>query len=112
MKKLIWLASSHRRLKDFPDTARRKAGHELDQVQNGRMPSDWKPMLSIGPGAVEIRIHDPHEYRVIYVASFKEGIYILHAFAKKTQRTPKRDIELARIAYAEIKQKRQVNIAE
>lgn len=106
MKKLIWLAGSYRRLNEFPKSARRKAGHELDQVQNGRMPADWKPMLTVGTGAIEIRIHEPNEHRVIYVATLPEGIYILHAFQKKTQRTSKKDIEIARAAYGEIQKRR------
>ncbi len=112
MKKLIWLASSYRRLRDFPAAARRRAGHELDQVQHGRMPSDWKPMQPVGPGAIEIRIHEPHEHRVIYVATFPEGIYVLHAFEKKTQRTSQKDIEIARTAYAEIQRQRKEKAGE
>lgn len=53
-------------------------------------------MPSVGPGAYEIRIRTRVEHRVFYVAKFSEGIYVLHAFEKKTQRTPKSDIELAR----------------
>jgi phage-related protein len=90
-------------LKDFPDIARWLVGNEINELQLGRMPEDWKPMPKIGPGAIEIRIHEPHEYRVICVAKFAEAIYILHAFLKKTQKTPKNDIDIARKAYAKIK---------
>ena len=96
------MAASYRRLNDFPPTATRRAGYELDQVQHGLLPSDWKSMSSIGPGVIEIRIHEPHEHRVIYLASQPEGIYVLHAFEKKTQKTPQKDIEIARGAYAEV----------
>jgi phage-related protein len=37
-------------LRAFPTSARREAGHQLDQVQQGREPDDWKPMVTIGPG--------------------------------------------------------------
>jgi phage-related protein len=53
-------------------------------------------MAAIGPGVREIRIHVEGEHRVFYVATFAEGVYVLHAFPKKTQRTSKRDIELGR----------------
>lgn len=43
----------------------------------------------------EIRVHADGEYRVLYVAKFEEAVYVLHAFAKKTQRTSKPDIDLA-----------------
>lgn len=84
------------RLRDFPDEARRDAGHELYQVQKGYDPSDWKPMPTIGAGVREIRIHDAAgAYRVIYIATFADAIHVLHAFEKKTQKTARRDLELA-----------------
>ena len=76
-------------------------------VQLGRDPDDWRPMQSIGVGVREIRIHKPHEHRVIYVARFEEGIYVLHAFEKKTGQTKQHDIEIARAAYAEVQGRRQ-----
>lgn len=53
-------------------------------------------MPSVGPGVYEIRIHTAVEHRVFYVAKFAEAIYVLHAFEKKSRRTPKTDIELGR----------------
>lgn len=56
-------------LRDFPLTARREAGHQLDLVQNGRAPDDWKPMNTAGQGVREIRIRDEAgAFRVLYVA--------------------------------------------
>ena len=63
-------------------------------------------MLPIVKGAIEIRIHQPDEYRVIYVAKFAEAIYDLHAFSKKTQQTQDREIDKARKAYAQMQQQR------
>lgn len=84
------------RLRDFPDGARRDAGYQLDRVQRGLDPDHWKSMASIGPGVNELRIRDGTEaFRVIYIAAFAEAVYVLHAFQKKTQRTAKRDIDLA-----------------
>ena len=103
MKAVHWIGASKRKVKDFPDLAREEAGHQLWQVQCGKDPDDWKPMLAIGKGAREIRIHQPNEHRVIYVAQFPEAIYVLNAFTKKTQQTPHIDIEIARNAYAKIK---------
>jgi len=56
-------------------------------------------MPSIGPGVIEIRLHRPHEHRVIYVSKFGEAVYVLHAFEKKTQKTAHREIEAGRRAY-------------
>jgi len=101
-KPLIWVGASLNRLRDFPAAARREAGHQLHRVQLGLEPSDWKPMRSVGPGVVEIRIHQEGEYRVLYVAKFAEAIYALHAFSKKTQQTWQADIEIARRNLAEV----------
>lgn len=103
MKDIRWMGSSYRRLLEFPKSTMRQAGYQLGKVQRGEEPADWKPMQSVGPGAVEIRIHEPHEHRVIYVAKFENAVYVLHAFEKKTQKTPEKDLNIARTAYAEIK---------
>jgi len=60
------------------------------------MPTDSKPLATVGPGVTEIRIRGRVEHRVLYIARFDEAVYVLHAFAKKTQRTRKADLDLAR----------------
>ena len=102
MKRLRFIGSSHDDLSSFPDEARRATGYELWQVQNGLMPSDWKPMVNIGQGAYEIRVYVLGEWRVIYVAKFADTVCVLHAFQKKTQKTRHEDIELAKKRYKEI----------
>ena len=78
-------------------------GFQLDKVQQGLEPSDWKPMPSIGSGVREIRVKDETgAYRVIYVAKLADAIYVLTAFQKKQQKTPKREIDKAKRYYAEI----------
>lgn len=93
---LLWLGSSRADVRAFPPAARRSAGFQLRRVQQGLDPNDWKPMPTIGPGVREIRIHVDGEHRVFYVATFREGIYLLHAFQKKTRRTAPGDLELSR----------------
>jgi phage-related protein len=95
LKGLLWLGSSREDIRNFPRAARKRAGYELYLVQSGLDPFDWKPMSSVGPGAREIRIHSGREHRILYVAKFEEGVYVLHAFEKKTRKTPKADLELA-----------------
>jgi phage-related protein len=90
-------------LRAFPDCARREAGHQLDQVQRGRQPDDWKPLKTIGPGVQEMRIRDEAgAFRVIYVARFADAVYVLHCFQKKTQKTSRLDLELATRRYREL----------
>ena len=102
MKPLIWLGSSHDDIRMFPEEARQEAGFELYQIQHGHEPSDWKPVLTIGTGVREVRVHGRNEYRVMYVAKFAEAVYVLHAFLKKTQQTSKADIDLARNRFKQL----------
>ena len=102
----MWAGTSLVRLKGFPAPVRRQAGHDLFLVQRGIEPGDWKPIRSVGPGAIEVRIHVGGEYRVLYVAKFEEAVYVLHAFEKKTQQTRRADIELARKNFLWITQHR------
>jgi phage-related protein len=90
-------------LRAFPTAARREAGYQLDQVQQGRDPDDWKPMSTIGAGVREIRIREADgAFRVIFVAKFEAAIYVLHCFQKKTQRTGREDIALATRRYKDL----------
>lgn len=102
MKPLNFVGSSLDDLRNFPDEARRAAGFELRAVQSGLEPSDWKPIQAIGQGVNEIRIHVLGEWRVIYVAKRRNAVYVLHAFYKKTRKTSRRDIDLARQRYRQI----------
>ena len=95
-KPLYWVGSARTDLRAFPVAARRTAGFQLRRVQHGLDPDDWKPMQSIGPGVREIRVHTDSEHRVFYVARFEDAIYVLHAFQKRSRKTPKRDLQLAR----------------
>ncbi len=90
-------------LRAFPVSARREAGYQLDQVQQGGEADDWKPMNTVGPGVREIRIRDEAgAFRVVYVAKFARAVYVLHCFQKKTQKTSKTDIDLAATRYREL----------
>jgi phage-related protein len=66
-------------------------GYQLDKVQGGEEPSDWKPMSTLGQGVQEIRIRDESgAFRVMYVAKFEQAIYVLHCFQKKTEQRARR----------------------
>ena len=102
LKALVWLGSSRANVRHFPRDARQRTGYELYLVQSGLQPSDWKSMPSIGAGVQEIRVHTGLEHRVFYVAKFEEAIYVLHAFEKKSRKTPKDDLELAKSRLSEL----------
>ena len=105
MRPLRFLGTSKDDLSAFPELARRRAGYEFFLVQVGREPDDWKPMPTVGPGACEIRVRDKAgAFRVVYVARFRNAVYVLHAFQKKSQKTARRDIELARARYRDARE--------
>ena len=95
-KSILWVGSSLDDVRSFPVDARRLAGHFLHLVQQRMDPPDWKPMASVGQGVYEIRIHTRVEHRVFYLAKFSEGIYVLHAFQKKTRTTQASDLDMTR----------------
>jgi phage-related protein len=99
---LFWVGPSRAELRAFPENARRRAGFELCEVQQGRTPSDWRSMPSIGLGVIEIRVHTELEHRVLYVSRFQEGIYVLHAFEKKSSKTPRHALTVARSRLASL----------
>ena len=95
-KNIVFSPNALDRLRAFPEETRREMGYQLDRVQRGLEPFDWKPMRSIGIGVREIRVKDSNgAFRAVYVAKFRDAVYVLHCFQKKTQKTSKADIQLA-----------------
>ncbi|AKU11214.1 hypothetical protein AzCIB_1309 [Azoarcus sp. CIB] len=100
MKPISFRGTALDDLRQFPLNARREAGYQLDLVQHGQEPIDWKPMNSVGQGVKEIRIRDADgAFRVIYLAKLADAVHVLHCFQKKTEKTADADIELARKRY-------------
>lgn len=103
MKAIEFRGSSLDDLRSFPTPVMREAGHQLNRVQSGLAPNDFKPMPSIGKAVAELRLWDEAgTFRVIYVAKFEEAVYVLHCFQKKTQKTTKKDVDLAAKRYKEL----------
>lgn len=106
MRPIEWHGDSRERIREFPEQARLDVGFALERVQRGLAPTDAKPMSTVGAGVMEIRAHFRGEYRVLYVAKFADAVHVLHAFSKKSQKTPKPDLELASQRYRELLAKR------
>jgi phage-related protein len=103
MKPVTFLGNSLKCLRDMPADVRHDAGYQLSKVQSGQQPNDFKPMPAVGQGVEEIRIFDDTgAYRIIYFARLAQAVFVLHAFQKKTQATPLRDIALAKARYGEL----------
>lgn len=97
MKELAFIGTAYADLMAFPRSTIQRVGYQLHLVQSGLMPHDFKTMPSIASGVNEIRITDKQGiYRVIYTAKIADCVYVLHAFNKKTQKTSKQDIEIAK----------------
>lgn len=108
IKPVAFLGESLEALRGFPEHARQNAGFQLDKVQRGEEPDDWKPMNTIGVGVREIRIWDEAgTFRVIYLAKLADAVYILHCFQKKTRETSEKDINLARKRYKDLLKEKQ-----
>ena len=103
MKSVRFLGDALKRLREFPQNARYDAGYQLEKIQLGEQPDDFKPMPSIGKGVEEIRIRDASgAYRIIYTARRAEAVYVLHCFQKQSQATAASDIELARARFSQL----------
>ncbi len=70
------------------------------------MPGDWKPMSTVGPGVIEVRVHTEAEHRIVVIAKFDDAIYVLHVFEKRSRKTLQRDLDLARRRYHDVLQGR------
>jgi phage-related protein len=97
--RLAWVVAS--RLRAFPAEARRAAGYQIGRVQQGLMPDDWKPMMTVGAGVYEIRIRTGLEHRVFYLAKYDEAVYVVHASKSEPGRREKA-ISLWRVSVLQI----------
>ena len=109
MKPISWVGSTKRDPVRCSQAVQTAAGHELERVQRGADPIDWKPMTSVGRGTRGIRVHVDGELRVFYVATFPEAVYVLHVFEKKTQTTSARDLAVGQQRYRTMLQERRTS---
>jgi phage-related protein len=99
VKEAILHPAARTAIRLFPYEVRRALGKAIFDLQQGEilpMPLS-RPMPSVSPGAAEIRIADRTGiYRTFYYARSASGILVFHAFVKKSQATPKHEIELGK----------------
>lgn len=99
VKPLIWIGSSLKDLRDFPDDVKDEMGFALYEAQCGLKPTAAKPLKGFGgAGVLEIvSDYQTDTYRAVYTVRLEERVYVLHAFQKKSKKgiaTPKSDLEL------------------
>ena len=98
-KPLVWVGSSLRDLRDFPDDVKDEMGFALYEAQCGLKPTAAKPLRGFGgAGVLEIvSDYQSDTFRAVYTVRLGERVYVLHAFQKKSKKgiaTPKSDLEL------------------
>jgi phage-related protein len=99
------LKQCQKEIADFPEEIREDLADLVARLDVGMMLSMpiSRPMPSIGKGVHELRLKDRRGiYRVIYVLLGPADIWLLHGFKKKTQSTPKQNIELAQRRLKEV----------
>ena len=99
LKELVWIASSLKDLREFPEEVRRVMGYALLLAQHGGKHVAAKPLQGYrGAGVLEVvDDYDGDTYRTVYTVRFPDAVYVLHAFQKKSKRgaaTPRHDLEL------------------
>ena len=104
-KPIRWVASSRADLKRFPADVQADVGYALWLAQLGEHAPRVKPWKGIGGGSGVLEIvedFDGNAFRVVYTVRFREVLYVLHAFQKKSKRgskTPHHEVELIRARY-------------
>ena len=112
-KEVRWMGSSRKDVQDFPRSVRFEVGQALYAAQCGQSDPAAKVLKGFGGSSV-LEILTPFDgdtWRTVYTVRFKDSIYVLHAFQKKSKSgigTPHRDMELVRkrLAMAELEYKR------
>ncbi|MGV9669251.1 type II toxin-antitoxin system RelE/ParE family toxin [Gordonia sp. NPDC003504] len=100
-----WVGSSLADLRDLPLPAKQDLGYQLEQIQFGSDPDNWRPMPGVGAGCREIRVRTTDgAYRAFYVTKLDDYVYVLHVFTKKTQTTTQRDLDTGKRRYAEARE--------
>ena len=86
------------RLQGFPATVQDEVGYAIYLAQIGEKHLRAMPLRGLGPGVLEVvSDHRGATYRAVYTVRFQDGVYVLHAFQKKSKKgitTPKPDIAL------------------
>jgi len=82
---LDWVGSSKRDFLGFPEPVKDEMGNALGLAQFGGKHPSAKPWQGQGPGVFElVEDHDRNTYRAVYTVRFREVVYLLHAFQRKS----------------------------
>ena len=101
LKVVRWVGSSQKDLRSFPEAVRLEIGYALFAAQRGETDPAAKPLKGFGGAAVMeiVAPHDGDTWRAVYTIRFKDAVYVLHAFQKKSKSgiaTPRSELDLIR----------------
>ena len=101
LKQLNFVGSSLKDIRNFPAEVKDDIGYALHQAQEGKKPVSARPLSGFGgAGVLEvIEDFDGNTYRAVYTVKFRQVVYVLHCFQKKSKhgiKTPQREMELVR----------------
>ena len=99
LRPVVWVGSSRKDLREFPDPVQDHMGYALYLAQRGGKHRVTKPLIGFGgAGVVEIiKGYRGDTFRAVYTFRYQGAVYVLHAFQKKSKsgrETPRRDMEL------------------
>lgn len=99
LKPVVWVGSSRKDLRKFPDSVQREVGYAIYVAQRGGKHRDAKVLAGFGGAGVLEVVEDfrGDTFRAVYTLKFSDSVYVLHAFQKKSKtgrETPRRDVEL------------------
>src|SRR5271157_2896279 len=101
LKPVVWVGSSRKDLRAFPEPVQDRMGYALYVAQRGGKHRDAKTLSGFGGAAVAEVVTDfrGDTFRAVYTLRYANAVYVLHAFQKKSKtgrETPRRDIELVK----------------
>lgn len=93
-----WIKAARKAFEDFPLEAQDDILAALTIAADGGFPTNAKPMKGLGSGVYEIALrHRTDAYRVVYTVQFRDALWVVHAFQKKSRsgiKTPKQEIDV------------------
>lgn len=109
LRPVIWVGSSRKDLREFPERVQDHIGYVLYVAQRGGRHADAKTLTGFGGAGVieEVKDHHGDTFRAVYTLRYAGAVYVLHAFQKKSKtgrETPRREIELIRQRLREAEQ--------
>ncbi len=101
VKPIVWVGSSLEDLRKLPKQVQREVGFALGMAQRGEKGLSVKPLKGFGGASVleVVENHVGNTYRAVYTVKFRDAIYVLHVFQKKSKKgiaTPKTQMDVVR----------------